>query len=85
MKQTLEKGNLQMSKTNVHIVPRDGEWAVVREGAQRDSSHHGTQAEAIEAGRQTAQREHTEILIHGRNGQIRERDSFGNDPYPPKG
>lgn len=74
-----------MPKTNVHIVPRDGEWAVVREGAERDSSHHGTQGEAIEAGRNTARREGVEIIIHRPNGQIRDRDSYGNDPYPPKG
>lgn len=72
-------------KQNVHVVPRDGDWAVRREGAQRDSSHHGTQSAAIAAARQTAQREGTELLIHGRNGQIRERDSHSNDPYPPKG
>ena len=74
-----------MSKKNVHIVPRDSGWAVVREGSERDSSHHNTQTEAINAGRSTAQREHTEIFIHRPNGQIRERDSYGNDPYPPKG
>ena len=32
-----------------------------------------------------ARNQQSELLIHGRNGQIRERDSFGNDPYPPKG
>jgi hypothetical protein len=74
-----------MKKPNVHVVPRDGEWAVRREGAQRDSSHHGTQASAITAARNTAEREGTELLVHGRNGQIRERDSHGHDPYPPKG
>lgn len=72
-------------KKNVHVVPRDGDWAVLREGAQRDSSHHDTQADAIDAARQTAQRERSELFIHGRNGQIRERDSFGHDPFPPKG
>ena len=74
-----------MKKPNVHVVPRDGEWAVRREGAQRDSSHHGTQSEAINAARNTAQREGTELFVHGRNGQIRERDSHGHDPCPPKG
>lgn len=69
----------------IHVVPRDGDWAVLREGAQRDSSHHSSQAEAIAAARHTAQREGVELLIHGRNGQIRERDSHGRDPYPPKG
>jgi uncharacterized protein YdaT len=72
-------------KTNVHVVHRDGNWAVRKEGAQRDSSHHETQAEAIETARQTAQREGSEMFIHGRNGQIRERNTYGNDPFPPKG
>jgi hypothetical protein len=72
-------------KRNVHVVPRDGGWAVVRSGAERDSSYHSTQSEAINAGRNTAQRARVELLIHGRNGQIRERDSFGHDPYPPEG
>jgi hypothetical protein len=72
-------------KPNVHIVPRDGYWAVVREHSDRDSSHHRTQAEAIEVGRYTAQREGVELLIHGEDGRIRARDSYGHDPYPPRG
>lgn len=74
-----------MKKPGIHVVPRDGEWAVLRAGAERDSSHHKTQAAAAEAARKTAQRESTELFIHGKGGQIRERDSFGNDPFPPKG
>ncbi|MCA1979310.1 MAG: DUF2188 domain-containing protein [Thiobacillus sp.] len=27
----------------------------------------------------------SEVLIHGENGRIRERNSYGNDPHPPKG
>lgn len=74
-----------MAKKTVHVVPNNGDWAVVRSGAQRHSSHHSTQADAINAAQQTARRENTEMFVHGRNGQIRERDSYGNDPYPPKG
>ena len=72
-------------KPNVHVVPRGDGWAVVREDAERDSSHHDTQADAIDAARQTAQRERVELFIHGRDGRIRERDSYGSDPYPPRG
>jgi hypothetical protein len=72
-------------KPNVHIVPRDGNWAVVREHADRDSSHHRTQAEAIEAGRNTAEREGVELFIHREDGRIRARDSYGHDPFPPRG
>jgi hypothetical protein len=74
-----------MKCSNIHIVPRDSGWAVCREGATRDSSHHATQASATNAGRQTATRDGVELLIHGRNGQIRERDSHGSDPFPPRG
>jgi len=69
---------------NQHVVPHDGKWAVKPEGG-RASSIHDTQREAIERGREIAQNQNSELLIHGRDGRIRDRDSHGNDPYPPKG
>lgn len=73
-----------MSK-NQHVVPHSGGWAVRGEGNQRVTSVHDTQASAIDVARQIAINQHSELLVHGRNGQIRARDSYGNDPYPPKG
>jgi hypothetical protein len=26
-----------------------------------------------------------ELVIHGQDGRIRERNTHGNDPFPPKG
>ena len=72
-------------KKNQHVVPHDDGWAVKGEGNQRVSSIHSTQSQAIEAARQTAINNKSEMLIHGRNGQIRERNTYGKDPYPPKG
>jgi hypothetical protein len=72
-------------KKSQHVVPQGQDWAVKGEGNTRATSVHATQADAIEAARQTAVRQHSELFIHGRNGQIRERNSFGNDPFPPKG
>lgn len=74
-----------MAGKNQHVVPHSEGWAVRGAGNSRVSSIHATQAEAAQAARDTAQRQHSEVLIHGRNGQIRERDSYGNDPFPPKG
>ena len=73
-----------MSK-NVHIVPHPDGWAVKIEGNDRATSVHRTQEQAVDAGRDRAQRDECEILIHGENGRIRERDSYGSDPFPPKG
>ncbi|MBF4162577.1 DUF2188 domain-containing protein [Nocardioides acrostichi] len=73
-------------RKNVHVTPReDGRWSVSRDNASRASSVHDTQADAASAGRSTARRDQVEFLLHGRDGRIRERDSYGNDPYPPKG
>ena len=75
------------NRKNPHVVPRSdvGGWAVQREGAGRASSLHDTQAEAIDAARRIAQREHSELFIHRPNGQIRDRDSHGHDSFPPRG
>ena len=35
--------------------------------------------------REIARNQESELLIHGQNGRIRARDSYGNDPFPPKG
>ncbi len=69
---------------NQHIVPHPDGWAVKSAGGQRATSVHSTQREAIQQGRSIARNQHSELLVHGRNGQIRERDSYGNDPYPPR-
>ena len=74
-----------MSGKNQHVVTHEGGWAVKGAGNSRATSVHETQAQAIEAARNIARNQESELLIHGRNGQIRERDSFGNDPFPPEG
>ena len=74
-----------MSGKNQHVVPHAGGWAVRGAGNSRVTSVHETQAQAITHAREIAQNQESEMLIHGRNGRIRERDSFGNDPFPPAG
>lgn len=74
-----------MSKKNQHVVPHGDNWAVKGAGNGKATSVHSTQAEAIRHGRQIAQNQQSELLIHGENGRIREKNSYGNDPYPPKG
>jgi Uncharacterized protein conserved in bacteria (DUF2188) len=44
-----------------------------------------TKRAAEQAGRDTAKRDHVEHLIHNKDGQISGRNSYGNDPFPPKG
>ena len=69
--------------TSVHVVPSGDEWAVEEGG--RQLSTHTTQREAEQAAREEAIRAHAELVIHGRNGQVERKDSFGNDPRDIKG
>lgn len=71
---------------NQHVTPHpDGGWQVKGAGNSKATYRTETQAEAIAAAREIARNQEAELFIHGTNGQIRERSSFGNDPYPPKG
>jgi len=74
-----------MTKRNQHVVPHGGKWAVRGAGAAKATKVFDRQSDAIAAARDVAKNQKTELLVHGRNGQIRKRDSHGNDPYPPKG
>jgi len=70
---------------NQHVVPTDNGWGVRGEGNSRLTAEVPTQAKAIKVSREICQNQHSEQFIHGRDGQIRERNSFGNDPFPPRG
>ena len=76
-----------MSGKNQWVVPINGgdQWGVRGEGNDRLTSIHDTQQQAIDRARDIAINQRSEVLIHGENGRIRERNSYGNAPPPPKG
>ncbi|MCB9858801.1 MAG: DUF2188 domain-containing protein [Phycisphaerales bacterium] len=73
-----------MAKKNIHVVPQGKQWAVKPEGSKEPVSKHRTQGAAEDAGRKLARKNEGELVIHRPNGQIRDKDSYGNDPNPPK-
>jgi uncharacterized protein YdaT len=75
-----------MGRKTHHVVPSpNGGWDVKKGGAERASVHTDTKQEAIDRGREISQNQRTEFVIHDKHGVIRQSDSHGNDPYPPKG
>lgn len=74
-----------MSQKNQHIVPHPKGWAVRGASNDRATSVHPTQRQAIDAGRDIARNQGSELFVHGENGRIRERNTYGKDPFPPKG
>lgn len=71
-------------KQDIHVVPHKDGWATRKEGADRAGIVTDTQREAIERARDQARREHVEVVIHRPDGKIRDSDSYGNDPIPPR-
>ncbi|MCW3780255.1 DUF2188 domain-containing protein [Defluviimonas salinarum] len=74
------------NKDNFWTSPRDdGRWEAQREGGERASRVFDTQQEAWDYTRERARETGGEAFLQGRNGRIRERNTYGDDPYPPKG
>jgi len=68
-----------------HVVPSDSGWKVKNSGSQRASKICVTKQEAIEYAKKIAKNQKAELFIHGRDGCIQERNSYGNDTFPPRG
>ncbi len=69
---------------NQHVVPVNGNWGVKGEGNSRYTKIFEKQVDAYEYARNIARNQKTEVLLHNRKGQIRARETFGNDPTNPK-
>ena len=74
-----------MSNDSHFVSPHGDDWSVQRSNSERPSHVFNTQREAINIAKPIASNQGGDVIIHRRNGQIRERNSYGNDPFPPKG
>lgn len=69
-----------------HVVPDgDGVWNVKGAGNSRATAHFENKAEAEAKARTISKNQHSELVIHNRDGKISRKDSHGHDPHPPKG
>jgi hypothetical protein len=74
-----------MSGKNQHVVPTsNGNWGVRGEGNSKITKETSTQTQSIEVARVIAKNQGSEVVIHGKDGTIRDKDSYGKDPCPPK-
>ena len=74
-----------MAKRPVIVGPSgDGRWTIKANGKTEPVSTHHKQSTAIDKAEKIAKEQKTELIIRGKDGQIRSKDSYGNDPVPPK-
>lgn len=74
-----------MAKGDIETYYEGGKWKNRPQGNKRASNVHDTKAEAEPEGRRMAKDRKVEHVIKKKDGKIGGRNSYGNDPYPPKG
>jgi hypothetical protein len=73
---------------SVHVIPSattPGKFVNKLEGNPNPISRPASQSKSIEKAIPIAKRNHSELVIHRRDGTIRDKDSYGSDSNPPKG
>ncbi|OFX38642.1 MAG: hypothetical protein A2W95_11145 [Bacteroidetes bacterium GWA2_40_14] len=69
---------------NQYVVPTQDGWGVRGEKSERLTVKTETKAEAVKIATNIAKNQQSELTILGNNGKIQNKNSFGNDPCPPK-
>lgn len=73
-------------RKNQHVTPhKDGGWQVKGAGNSKATKITKTQSEAVKIAKRIAKNSKSELLIHNKGGRIRQKNSYGNDPFPPRG
>jgi hypothetical protein len=62
-----------------HAVPHGEKWAVKGEGNRRATKLTQTKTQAFRVARGIARRQGSDVVIHGRDGKVPKKDSFGRD------
>jgi uncharacterized protein YdaT len=69
---------------NQHVVKHKDGWAVKGAGNEKATKVTLPQKEAVEIAEEIATNQQSEVIVHGRDGRIRSKDSYGRDPFPPQ-
>ncbi len=73
-----------MARKNFHVVPNNGNWQLKHDG--KVLGNYSLKSNAVTDGRSTARgNQPSELFIHNADGTIAERETYGNDPFPPAG
>lgn len=73
-----------MAKKNQHVIPHKKDWGVKGEGNQKITKIFDNKPDAIEYAKEIAKNQSSELIIHKGDGTIQNKNSYGNDPNPPK-
>ena len=69
---------------NQWVSPSNGQWKVQGAGNLKATKLFNNKSDAIAFGKSIAKNQRSELIIQKSNGRIQSKDSYGNDPFPPK-
>ena len=70
---------------NQHVVKHDQGWAVKGANNQKATKVTETKKEAVVIAKSIAINQQSELIIHGKDGRIQEKNTYGHDSHPPRG
>lgn len=73
-----------MSNKTIRVTHQGDKWQVKTDGASKAAKLTDTKADAVQSAIQQAKHQRAELIIQGKDGKIQSKDSYGNDPNPPK-
>ena len=71
-------------KKNQYVSPHPDGWQVKAENATKATKVFDTKKEAVDKAKEIAKNQQSELTIQGKDGKIQNKNSYGNDPNPPK-
>jgi len=81
----MTRGTRRRGRRNIWAVCYNRRFSVREERSRRPLIPPVTQRLAITIARLIARESRSELIVQGRRGRIRFRDSHGHDTFPPRG
>lgn len=69
---------------NQYVVPTKDGWGVRSEGSNKLTIKTDNKADALKIGTTIAKNQQSELTILKKDGKIQNKNSYGNDPFPPR-
>lgn len=69
----------------VFVSPKGSQWKVQSIGTRKAAGLFDKKSEAMKKATQVAKNQKAELIVQKQDGKIQLKNSFGNDPFPPKG
>ena len=83
---TVERAKIRSAIRALHVMPETGEgWVVKKMGFGRLIEHFASKQDALEFARSIGKRQKTNLIIHERDGRIKNQHQSGRDSVPQRG